>query len=38
MWLGLFCEERRLTRPVLLTFAVLLFATAALEAHGTWVA
>jgi mannosyltransferase PIG-V len=38
MWLALFSEERRLTRPLLLVFAVLLFATAALEAHGTWVA
>jgi Mannosyltransferase (PIG-V) len=38
MWFALFCEQRRLTRPVLLTFAVLLFVAAGAAAHGTWIA
>jgi hypothetical protein len=38
MWLGLFCEERRLTKPVLIASALLLFVAAGAAAHGTWIA
>jgi hypothetical protein len=38
MWLALFCEERRITAPVVALSAALLLVGAGAVAHGTWVA